>query len=913
MTPFLLRICRTSIEPLFCFGLLLWLLPLNLLAQFCTNAVTVAGGDNQLNSPYNIVVDGEGNVFVSEVFGQRIMKFAPGSTQGVIFAGGNGEGSDLNQLHDAADILLDGNGNLLVADYGNNRVLKFPPNSTSATSGTIVAGGNGAGEAPTKLYNPSTLALDDAGNLYVANLGGNYRIKKFPPNSTSSSEGITVIGGTGYGSALNQFNDSFGIVVDENGYIYVGDTNNNRVLKFPPNSNSATSGTIVAGGNGAGDNPNQFDSPQDIVLHQGTLYVTDLFNNRVQAFSPNSTSLTEGTTVIDGDAALQLDGPTGLIIDTDGNLFVADMYKGRVQRFSSSSPFYFIGQQPTNQTACAGATVTATVSLSGTVIGYQWYKDNVSLGNAQQQAILSLSNVQASDAGSYYVIVTGCTSLTSTPFTLDVITPPTPVLSLPPTISLPIFQNTLFLTLTVSGCSGGTVTWQGPNGASGSSTLISVPTSATGTLVYSATCTVGSCTSPPGSATVTISPPEATGSFDGFVYGADCATFRGWAWDRNKINTALSIDILDGPIRIATLMADVFRQDLQSAGKGNGKHAFSFPIPADLKDGKPHYLSARVSASSFFLKDAPKVLVCEGVPVPGGNKAPVPPTPTVLVAPLAAQVGVPFSGTLVPFTDPEGQPLTYKLTGLPGGLAINETTRVISGTPTEAGTFVLAYQATDPGPLTNSVSFALTVNPQSTTSVTGSFEGYLDKVECGTIRGWVWDRNKPNTPVTVEFYSGGTVWGSVVANIYRDDLKNAGKGNGSHGYSFTVPPALKDNTTQLMYGRVQGSTYVLKDSGKPLTCPSPVRLSAESSEGLQVTVMGNPVSDQLQVEVRGAEGQLLHIQLSDASGRLVSQRQIETAKAVEQQTLSVGQQPAGLLLLRVQSGLHRLTLKVLKQ
>jgi hypothetical protein len=488
-----------------------------------------------------------------------------------------------------------------------------------------------------------------------------------------------------------------------------------------------------------------------------------------------------------------------------------------------------------------------------------------------------------------------------------------PTLALPPAITKPILQNTPYVTLTVTGCDGGTVSWTGPNGASGSGTTISVPTSATGTLVYSATCIVGSCPSPPGSATVTVSPPLVSGSFDGFVYGADCATFRGWAWDRNKPNTAVSINILDGPKVIATLEADVFRQDLQTAGKGNGKHAFFFTIPDNLKDGKPHYLSARVNGSSFILKDSPKVLICEGIPAPGGNKPPKPPTPTILIAPLAAQVGVPFSGTLVAFTDPEGQPLTYKLSGLPDGLSINENTRVISGTPTEAGTFVLTYQATDPGPLTNSVSFPLTVNPASTTTVTGSFEGYLDKVECGTIRGWVWDRNKPNTPVTVEFYTGSTVWGSVVANIYRDDLKTAGKGNGAHGYSFTVPPALKDNMTHVIYGRVQGSTYVLKDSGKPLICPSPVRLSAETSPELQVTVLGNPVSDQLTVEIRGAEGQPLQLQLGNVNGRLVSQRLIEVAKTVERQSFSVEQQPAGLLLLRVQSGLHRRTLKVLKQ
>jgi hypothetical protein len=489
---------------------------------------------------------------------------------------------------------------------------------------------------------------------------------------------------------------------------------------------------------------------------------------------------------------------------------------------------------------------------------------------------------------------------------------PAPAIGLPANITLPILQNTPFVSLTVSGCDGGTVTWKGPNNAIGTGITISVPTSATGTLVYSATCTVGVCPSPPGSATVTVSPSLVSGSFDGFVYGADCSTFRGWAWDRNKINTPVSVDILDGPTVIASLLADVFRTDLQTAGKGNGKHAFSWSIPESLKDGLPHQLTARVSGSSFLLKDSPKVLVCQGSSSPS-NKAPVPPSPTILIAPLTAQVGVPFSGTLVAFTDPEGQPLTYQLSGLPDGLSINSTTRVINGTPSEAGTFVLTYQATDPGPLTNSVSFPLTINPASTTSVTGSFEGYLDKVECGTIRGWVWDRNKPNTPVTVEFYTGSTVWGSVVANIYRADLKTAGKGNGTHGYSFTVPPVLKDNTSHVIYGRVQGSTYVLKDSGKPLNCPSPVRLSAETSNELQVTVLGNPVSgNTIEVEIRGAEGQLLRLQLTDASGRLLHEHQIGVAKTVEHQTVSVQNQPSGLLLLRTSTNSQSHTVKILK-
>ncbi|KAA9353095.1 putative Ig domain-containing protein [Larkinella humicola] len=564
-------------------------------------------------------------------------------------------------------------------------------------------------------------------------------------------------------------------------------------------------------------------------------------------------------------------------------------------------------------TLCPGQPATLSVDLTGTAPWSLTYTDGttpVTLDGITSSPYTFTVNPAATTTFNLLAVAsseapTGGTVSGSATVTRPEV-PPVPTLT---PSSTSVIQNTPNVTLTISGCPGA-LSWSGSNATSGTGTTISVPTSAIGTIVYSASC-VSTCPGVPGSATVTVTTPTATGSFDGFVNGADCGSFRGWAWDRGKGNTAVSVEILDGSTVIGTLLAGDFRQDLLDAGKGNGKHGFRFTIPESIKDGLSHTLSARVAGSSFILKDSPKALICQGSSTPS-NKAPVPPSPTVLVAPLSAQVGVPFSGTLVPFTDPEGQPLTYALTGLPDGLSINMTSRVIAGTPTQSGSFVLTYSAND-GVLTNSVSFPLTVNPESMTTVTGSFEGYLDKVECGSIRGWVWDRNKPNTPVTVEFYTSSAVLGSVVANIYRADLKTAGKGNGVHAYSFEVPANLKDGTMRVIYGRVQGSTYVLKDSGKPLTCNSPIRLSAESSPELQVKVLGNPAHDEIKVEIRGAEGQPLRLQLTDASGRLVSQRLIEMTKPVEQQSLSVQQQPAGLLLLRVTSGVKSVTMKIVKQ
>ena len=611
-----------------------------------------------------------------------------------------------------------------------------------------------------------------------------------------------------------------------------------------------------------------------------------------------------------GNKALFAGGYVGLL--DGGSTLLVDVYNATA-----------VDQQPTpgSSTVCQGSTVTTTITALGDNLTYQWYKGSASTSAAvvtdQTSATLTLTNVQTADSDSYYCRVSGDGGVAwSDAFALTVLSlPPAPTVAFSGQNNVTVFQNTPFMSLTITGCESGSVAWTGSNATSGSGTSISVPTSATATLVYSATCTLGSCVSPAGSATVTVAPPSVTGSFDGFIYGADCSTFRGWAWDRNKVNTAVSIQILDGPTVIATIQADVFRQDLLNAGKGNGKHAFLFAIPESIKDNQSHLLSARVTNSSFILKDSPKALICQGSGENPGNQLPKPPTPTVMIAPLTAQVGVPFSATLVAFTDPEGTTLSYGLTGLPNGLSLDMATRIITGIPTVDGTFVLTYQATDEGGASNSVSFPLTVSPASSGGVTGDFEGYLDKVECGTIRGWVWDRKKPNTPVTVEFYtlSTTTVWGSTVANIYRVDLKNAGKGNGSHAYSFVVPETLKGIGPTLIHARVQGSTYVLKDSGKTLDCPSSGRLSAERTDGLQVTLLGNPVNDRVEVEVRGAEGQPLRFSLTDVQGRVIGEHQIEKAAVIDRQSFGISGVPAGMLFLNVTTNGQSRTLKLVKR
>ena len=299
---------------------------------------TIAGGNgygsnaNQFGDPDDLVVDAAGNLYVTDYYNNRVLKFAPGSTNGVTVAGGNQPGgSALNQLNGPMGLFVDKNGNVYVCDNENNRILEFPAGSTAGSNGIVVAGGNGPGTNPNQLTGPIGVFVDATGNIYVGD-AGDYRIQKWAPGASS---GTTVAGGNGPGSALNQLGDPWYLVVDAAGNLYVSDHAENRVLKFPPGSTGATNGVVVAGGNGAGAAANQLNYPGGLYVDAfGNVYVIDTGNERVQEWLSGATS---GITVAGGNgvgsAANQLSDPQGLYVDQHGNIYIADQSNERIQEW----------------------------------------------------------------------------------------------------------------------------------------------------------------------------------------------------------------------------------------------------------------------------------------------------------------------------------------------------------------------------------------------------------------------------------------------------------------------------------------------------------------------------------------------------------------------------------------------------
>ncbi|CAF1236552.1 unnamed protein product [Adineta steineri] len=143
-----------------------------------SRGIVVAGGNekgnqlNQLDCPTFIFIDEDQSVYVSDRDNHRVMKWKKDTKEGRVVAGGNGQGKNLNQLFYPQRVVVDHFGQIYVADWGNDRVMRW---CEGKEEGEIIVGGNGEGN---RLKHPCGLSFDDEGNLYVADTW-NHRIEKF--------------------------------------------------------------------------------------------------------------------------------------------------------------------------------------------------------------------------------------------------------------------------------------------------------------------------------------------------------------------------------------------------------------------------------------------------------------------------------------------------------------------------------------------------------------------------------------------------------------------------------------------------------------------------------------------------------------------------------------------------------------
>ena len=310
----------------------------------------------QLNIPWGIAVDTSGNLYIADEINNRIRMVATDGTITTIAGSGTngyaGDGSAATSanLNYPAAIAVDGSGNVYISDTGNHVIRKRAAGGTITTfAGTNVAGYYGDGGAATsaQLNLPLGVALDSAGNLYIADTLISM-IRKVASNGTITMvAGSTLSGYGGDGGAATsaQLHEPFGVTVDAAGNMYISDTFNHEVRKVTTDgtiTRIAGTGTRGYSGDGGPATEAKLNYPEGLAVDSaGNLFIADSLNCRIRVVTPSGIITTVAGTgkfgsLGDGGPATsaQLNTPSGVALDAAGNLYIADSQNSLVRRLT---------------------------------------------------------------------------------------------------------------------------------------------------------------------------------------------------------------------------------------------------------------------------------------------------------------------------------------------------------------------------------------------------------------------------------------------------------------------------------------------------------------------------------------------------------------------------------------------------
>jgi sugar lactone lactonase YvrE len=313
-----------------------------------------AGSAARFNVPSGVAVDGFGNVYVADNYNNMIRKIAPGGVVTTL------AGTDA-QFNSPSSLACDGAGNVYVVDAGNNTIRTINPAGVVATlAGTPVVTGFADGvDAAARFNLPNGIATDGAGDIFVADTG-NHTIRKVAPSgSVSTFAGAAGQHGSSDGSAATFFNPS-GVAVDSSGNVYVADSFNQTIRKITAagvvstlagnplfNAPGGSSGPSLGGSDdGTGSSATfrlaliPYPSPTELYLpichggvatdSSGNVFVADCGNDTIRKITPAGVVTTFAGTAgmpdsTDGSgAAARFKNPTGVATDAAANVYVAD-------------------------------------------------------------------------------------------------------------------------------------------------------------------------------------------------------------------------------------------------------------------------------------------------------------------------------------------------------------------------------------------------------------------------------------------------------------------------------------------------------------------------------------------------------------------------------------------------------------
>jgi hypothetical protein len=315
-------------------------------------AVDGIGSAASFNGPSGVVVDAFGNVYVADQYNQKIRKI---TSAGVVstFAGSGYQGATdatggAATFYYPSGVAVDATGNIFVADASNYKIRKITSGGVVSTFAGSGSYGNTDGTGTAASFGtPYGIAVDAAGNVYVAEQGNNKIRKITSAGVVSTLAGSVYQGATdGTGTAARFYFPS-GVAVDAAGNIFVADSYNHKIRKITPSgvvSTLAGSGSVGAT-DGIGTAAS-FYSPWGVGVDAvGNVYVADAGNQKIRKITPVGVVSTlagsgsAGTTDGTGTVA-SFNNPTGVAVDAAGNVYVADAGNKKIRKISQLG--YFI-------------------------------------------------------------------------------------------------------------------------------------------------------------------------------------------------------------------------------------------------------------------------------------------------------------------------------------------------------------------------------------------------------------------------------------------------------------------------------------------------------------------------------------------------------------------------------------------
>ena len=313
----------------------------------------------QIYGPDNTIIDSEGNLYIADMNNHRIRKVtaagiistvAGNGSQG--FSGDDGPATDA-QLNQPSGVAVDLAGNLYIADAGNQRVRKVTVAgivSTVAGNGTWGFSGDDGPAVSAQLKYPKDVSVDSTGNLYIVDSQNN-RIRKVTANgiiSTVAGNGSQGFGGDGGPATAAQLNQPSSMAVDSAGNLHIADISNHRIRKVTAAgiiSTVAGNGSRGSGGDGGFATSAYFDFPSAVAVDSaGNLYVADVYNSRIRKITAAgiiSTVAGSEFTGFGGDNGVateaQLFHPRGVAVDLAGNIYISDFDNNRIRFVNTAS------------------------------------------------------------------------------------------------------------------------------------------------------------------------------------------------------------------------------------------------------------------------------------------------------------------------------------------------------------------------------------------------------------------------------------------------------------------------------------------------------------------------------------------------------------------------------------------------